>query len=54
MMIGTALWEVMGELSEDREDAFVFQGQAGTAKIDKSSGVISLRDEDHHLLYDSA
>lgn len=61
MMIGTALWEVMGDLSEtsdgrfqDRPDAFVFQGQAGTAKIDKSNGVITLRDEAHHLRYDSA
>lgn len=61
MMIGTTLWEVIGNLSEtsdgrfqDRPDAFVFQGKAGTAKIDKSNGVISLLDETHHLRYDSA
>ena len=61
MKIGTALWELMGELSEtsdgrfqDRPDAFVFQGQAGTAKIDKSTGSITLTDGAHHLRYDSA
>lgn len=61
MMVGTALWEIMGELSEtpggqfqDRPDAFVFDGQVGTVKIDKSKGSMILSDEAHNVVYDSA
>lgn len=60
MMIGTALWEIIGELSEtpggqfqDRPDAFVFNGQAGTVKIDKSKGSMILSDKTHNVVYDS-
>lgn len=61
MMVGTLLGEILGELSEtsdgrfqNRPDAFVFQGQAGTVKIDKSKGSMILSDEAHNMVYDSA
>ena len=59
-MIGTALWDLMDYLIDtsdgqfqDRPDAFVFNGQAGTVKIDKTTGALTLRDEHQNMIYNS-